>query len=259
MQKFYYLIHIQYLGFRYRGWLKQQDQPTIQKMVDKTLEFVLEHSDFKTMGSSRTDSRVSANHTAFELFTKQKLDVDSFFKDFDNNLPTDIRALKMEEVDKSFNVIQASKTKEYLYLFAYGEKAHPFSASLISTQKGDLNIELMKEGAILFEGTHNFKPYIVKPSPGSETIRTIDHCSIEVNTIYTASFFPETSYVFKVVGKGFGRYQIRMMMGQLFALGRGEVSLDDIRESLSGNSTALLKNIAPGSGLILNKVEFAGK
>ncbi len=256
MQKFYYLIHIQYLGFRYRGWLKQQDQPTIQKMVDKTIEFVLGHADFRTMGSSRTDSRVSANHTAFELFTKQKLDVDGFLKEFDQNLPTDIRALKMEEVEKSFNVIQASKTKEYLYLFAFGEKAHPFSASLISTQKENLDIDLMKEGARLFEGTHDFKPYIVKPSPGSETIRTIEHCSIEVNTIYTANFFPKTSYALRVVGKGFGRYQIRMMMGQLFALGRGEVSLDDIRESLSGKSTKLLKNIAPGSGLVLNGVAF---
>ena len=228
-------------------------------MVDKTIEFVLGHSDFRSMGSSRTDSRVSANHTAFELFTKEKLDVEIFIKDFDSNLPTDIRALKMEEVDKSFNVIQASKTKEYLYLFAFGEKAHPFSASLISTQKGYLDINKMKEGARLFEGKHDFKPYIVKPSPGSETIRTIEHCSIEVNTMYTANFFPETSYALRVVGKGFGRYQIRMMMGQLFALGRGEVNLNDIRESLSGNSTELLKNIAPGSGLILNKVQFEGK
>ncbi len=256
MQKFYYLIHIQYLGFRYRGWLKQQDQLTIQKMVDKTVEFVLGHSDFRTMGSSRTDSRVSANHTVFELFTKQKLDVDDFLRKFDQNLPTDIRALKMEEVDKSFNILQTAKTKEYLYLFAFGQKAHPFSASLISTQKEHLDIELMKTAARLFEGTHDFKPYIVKPSPKSETIRTIDHCSIEVNDIYTANFFPEISYVFRVVGKGFGRYQIRMMMGQLFALGRGELSLDDIRKSLDGNNTELLKDIAPGSGLILNKVEF---
>ncbi len=256
MQKFYYLIHIQYLGFRYRGWLKQQDQPTIQKMVDKTVEFILCHSDFRTISSSRTDSRVSANHTAVELFTKQKLAIDPFLKDFNNNLPTDIRALKMEEVDKSFNILQTAKNKEYLYLFAFGQKAHPFSASLISTQKEHLDIELMKVGARLFEGTHDFKPYIVKPSPGSKTVRTIDHCSIEENTIYTANFFPDTSYVLRVVGKGFGRYQIRMMMGQLFALGRGEVSLDDIRESLSGCGNELLKNIAPGSGLILNKVEF---
>ncbi len=157
MQKFYYLIHIQYLGFRYRGWLKQQDQPTVQKMVDKTVEFVLGHDDFRTMGSSRTDSRVSANHTAFQLFTKEELDINTFLKDFDANLPTDIRALDMQEVDKSFNVIQASKSKEYLYLFAFGEKAHPFSASLISTQKEHLNIDMMKEGARLFEGTHDFK------------------------------------------------------------------------------------------------------
>ena len=117
----------------------------------------------------------------------------------------------------------------------------------------------MQRGARLFEGTHDFRSYTIKPAANAVTVREITHCSIENNSFYTASFFPQKSYALKVVGRGFGRYQIRMMMGQLLELGRGNVSLADIRQSLMGKSVASLKTIAPGSGLILNRIEFDDK
>ncbi len=45
-------------------------------------------------------------------------------------------------------------------------------------------------------------------------------------------------------------------MGQLLCLGRGDISLDDINESLIGKNTSPLREIAPASGLILNRIEF---
>ena len=76
------------------------------------------------------------------------------------------------------------------------------------------------------------------------------------NTEITASFFPESTYVLRVKGKGFGRNQIRLMMGALIKLGRGEISLDYVRQTLQPESTEVIEYIAPASGLILNKIEF---
>jgi tRNA pseudouridine38-40 synthase len=45
-------------------------------------------------------------------------------------------------------------------------------------------------------------------------------------------------------------------MGQLFRLGRGEVSLQDIENSLKYPDDIPLDCIAPASGLILNRVRF---
>ena len=59
-----------------------------------------------------------------------------------------------------------------------------------------------------------------------------------------------------MVGKGSGRHQIRLMMGVLIRLGKGEVSLDYILRSLEENSSIKIDFIAPASGLILNKIEF---
>jgi len=79
---------------------------------------------------------------------------------------------------------------------------------------------------------------------------------ISVNHEYSASFFPEKSYIYHIHAKGFLRYQVRLIMGQLLCLGRGEISRNDIKESLTGKESHPFRQIAPASGLILNKIRF---
>ena len=57
-----YLLKIQFLGFRFSGWQKQTNAKTIHDIVDKSLSFVLLENDYKTIGMSRTDAKVSANN-----------------------------------------------------------------------------------------------------------------------------------------------------------------------------------------------------
>lgn len=257
-KRFYYLIKIQYLGYRFHGWQKQPDVKTLHLMIDRTLKYILKDQRFKTLGAGRTDAMVSANEAALELFLHDKPieDFDAFLEFFNFNLPQDIRALSIKEVDKNFNVIQDSKLKEYHYVFSEGQKNHPFCAPILTTILDPLDVELMKQGAKLFQGTHNFKTYCYKATNKGEYIRTIKSAEIVDNTIYKANFFPEKSYVFKVVGKGFMRNQIRLMMGCLIKLGRGEVSLEYIEDSLKPESKKVMDYIAPASGLILHSVNF---
>ncbi|MBT8385764.1 MAG: tRNA pseudouridine(38-40) synthase TruA, partial [Bacteroidia bacterium] len=85
----------------------------------------------------------------------------------------------------------------------------------------------------------------------------IEVCEIVENDIYTANFFPDKSYVLRVKGQGFLRYQIRLIMGVLIQLGKGEVDLDFIEKSLShDNDRKPTTYIAPSSGLQLYKVDF---
>ncbi|MDA7558771.1 tRNA pseudouridine(38-40) synthase TruA [Flavobacteriaceae bacterium] len=257
-KKFYYLIDIQYLGYRFHGWQKQPNLKTVQLMIERTLKFILDKRVFKILAAGRTDAMVSANKTAFELFLNDIpiKDFEEFLRTFNFNLPQDIRALSIQEVDQDFNIIQHPKVKEYLYLFTEGKKNHPFCAPMITTILEPLNIELMQRGARLFEGVHNFKSYCYKPSKEGLFIREIVHCSLKENNLYTANFFPKTSYLLTVKGEGFGRNQIRLMMGVLICLGRGDITLDFIKESLEPNSSTILNYIAPASGLILNNIEF---
>lgn len=257
-KRYYYLVKFQFLGYRFHGWQKQPNTKTLHLMIDKTLRYVLKDQSFKTLAASRTDAKVSAEEAAFELFLKDKPieDLSLFLEDFNTNLPQDFRAISIEEVDSNFNIIQDSKFKEYHYVFAHGQKCHPFCAPIMTTILDPLNIALMKLGAQRFEGSHNFKSYCYKANDHGVYDRELIRCELVENTLYTASFFPKISYILRVKGKGFGRHQIRLMMGALIQLGRGEVDLDFIENSLKPNTSTTIDYIAPASGLILHQIKF---
>ena len=254
--KFYYLVHLQFLGFRYHGWQKQPQVKTIQHMLDRTLITVLGHDNFKTLGASRTDAMVSANHHCCEIFANEKIDPEYLQKSLNLNLPQDIKVSSIEEVDKDFKVINNAKVKEYLYFFCYGEKFHPFCAPFMCHVHEELDIPLMQKGAKIFEGQHNFKLYSHRANENKNFERTISQSQIEINDYFTGSFFPKESYVLKIKGEGFLRQQVRLMAGTLLKLGLGEITIEDITKSLDGEGDYPIGFIAPASGLVLNKTEF---
>ena len=254
---FSYLIKMQFLGFRFSGWQKQTNAKTLHDMVDKTLSFVFEDTSFKTIGIGRTDAKVSANQYCIQLFVDTLIEEDSFMKSLNSNFSPDFKAISMRKVDRSFNIIKASKLKEYHYYFSFGEKNHPFAAPFLVNIEENLNVNRMIKGAKLFEGEHYFHKYCTKPSEQTIFKRVIDSCEIVTNDILTASFFPEHSYVLKVKGKGFLRYQIRLMMATLFELGKGNLDIEFIESSLKeDNDQKFLRNIAPASGLQLYAIEL---
>jgi len=257
LKKYFYFFTIQYLGYRFHGWQKQPDVKTLHLMVDRTFNYILEGKRFKSLSSGRTDAMVSAECAAIELFLYEPIeDLQAFLELFNRNLPQDIRALDIKEVDAKFNIIQNSKIKEYLYLFAHGEKCHPFCAPIMTTILDELNISLMQEGAKLFEGENYLKSYCYKPTDNGVYTRTIITCELVENTLYTANYFPEKTYILRVQGKGFMRNQIRLMMGTLIDLGKGKLSLQDIKDSLKPDSNIKMNYIAPASGLILKNIDF---
>ena len=256
-KRFYYLIELQYLGFRYHGWQVQPGVKTVELMVKKTLGFILPVNKAKALVCSRTDAKVSANQTYIELFCDRQFpNIDVFLGTFNFNLPSDIKALSMKEVDKNFNIINDTKSNTYHYYFSFDEKIHPFAAAVMTNINFELDIELMKKAALQFVGKKDFYSYTFRPTETTNTTGEIFDCRIEENTELTASFFPKTSYVLKVKGKGFKRQQIRLMVGMLIDLGRHTKTYDFFLSTLDGTQKIKLEHVAPASGLILQEVSF---
>lgn len=252
----YYLIRIEFLGFRYHGWAKQGTLKTVHHMVDRTINYVLDHDQFKTLGCGRTDALVSAMDYAFELFTNEEIDQTRFLKKFNENLPADIRAKSIKSVNEQFNVIQASRTKEYHYSFTFGNKEHPFSAPFMTQFHEKLNIDAMMEAAVIYRGTHNFRRFVSKPSDQAILERHISHSRIVPNTDHESTHFPESSFIFQVASSGFLRYQVRLMMGALREVGQGKLTIEDLREALENPDGEPFTRKAPATGLMLYEVNF---
>lgn len=253
-KKFYYLIRIQFCGFRYHGWQKQSDVKTVQYMLDRTIRFILDHDDFKTLGAGRTDAMVSAHDYVCELFVYEKLDCQTLLEKLNISLPADIKALAVNETDNTFNIIKDIQSKEYHYYFSCGVKPHPFSAPFLSHYQGKLDITKMSQAAKLFIGEHNFKRYCHRAKNDLDYTRTIISCEIIKNHFFQGDFFPKNSYVLKVTGKGFVRHQVRLIMGTLIRVGREQICEDDIIDSFIDTEGESLGFIAPASGLHLYKI-----
>lgn len=225
-------------------------------MVDNTIRYVLGDQEFKTLGCSRTDAKVSADDYAFELFLTVDIQPDLFFQEFNKNLPPDIRATEIAQVDSTFNIIQDAKIKEYHYHFTYGHKPHPFVAANMAVFSEDLDISSMQQAASLFRGTHNFRRYANKPAPDTQFEREILISEVLLTKDESDLLDGMPHAVFKVSGSGFMRYQVRLMVGTLIAVGHGEWTLEDVRNSLIPDVEESLPWVAPASGLRLHQISF---
>ena len=113
--RYYYLIKVQYLGYRLHGWQKQPNFKTVEGLITKTLRYVMPEARYKVLGCSRTDAMVSSNGSAFELFVdEQPLEnLEDFLALFNLNLPQDIR---VTEISISFSIPKLKNTPIYFLL-----------------------------------------------------------------------------------------------------------------------------------------------
>ncbi|MCI5059035.1 MAG: tRNA pseudouridine(38-40) synthase TruA [Flavobacteriales bacterium] len=253
-----YVLRIQFSGFRFHGWMIQKDQLTVQGMLEKTLSFVLQTNSFKTLASSRTDAKVSALDLPVLLITEQKLEK-SFLKKMNLNLPQDIKLINVEEEDLSFDILQQNVEKEYIYSFCNDyDGFHPFMSNTIARFR-ELDLNKMKKAAPLFEGTHDFSRFTAQKK-SIKNSRTIKHCKISKRTEQIPLLNKEIEiHQLLVISNSFLQYQVRLMMGALIEVGQGKITMEALNQMLDeeGNGDEdKIKTIAPGSGLMLNKVTF---
>jgi tRNA pseudouridine38-40 synthase len=251
-----YLFYIQYLGLRYSGWQRQKGVKTIQGSIERGIRYVLSHEDFTILGASRTDAGVSCQRGAFELFLKHPLELADFIHNLNVNLPADIRVLEGEPVSNNFNIIQDVCWKEYRYQFAFGDKFHPFSAATLAHFPGFYDLELMKEGAKSFMGTHDFRSFCSIEKVTDNYVRTIFESSLEPHPLAGMADIPQDSFVLKVKGNGFLRYQMRIMAAAIKDLGSGKLNLNDIQKALFEPTHKPIAIKAPSNGLILWDLAF---
>jgi tRNA pseudouridine38-40 synthase len=251
-----YLFYIQYLGFRYHGWQVQPGVKTIQGILNKNFRYVLGPFDFTILGASRTDAGVSCNRGAFQLFSETPLDLEPTLAKMNLILPDDIKLLEASPVAEDFNIIHSVKGKSYQYHFSMGEKIHPFNAANLVSFASLLDIELMREALKCFLGTQDFRRYCSQDKVTENYKREIYEVALYKHPMAGTGYVPQKSYVFRIVGKGFLRYQIRIMMAALVELGKGSLSLQDIQDSLFSEEAKPIASPAPAHGLILEEVVF---
>jgi tRNA pseudouridine38-40 synthase len=113
----------------------------------------------------------------------------------------------------------------------------------------------MREACKILIGEHDFTNYFCQGTVVSSNIRTIFECELLEVPQGNWGMLP-AHYVFRIVGSGFLKQMVRLLMGAVWNVGRNKISLEDFKSSLSSTPTERMGATAPPQGLYMIKVNY---
>jgi tRNA pseudouridine38-40 synthase len=254
---FFFKLNLEYDGTNYLGWQIQVKQgKTIQGEIIKSLQELFKTEDIKVWGASRTDSGVHALSQVAKIQVPFFIEPENLLRGLNSLLNSDIRIKKIEACDEDFRPTNDAKNKTYEYHFTAGNISSGVFHHHLAHYSFDLDIEKMNQAAKLFIGRHDFMNYFCEGTEVASTVREIYFCEIvEINANQNIKIMPR-HYALRINGNGFLKQMVRMIVGVLWAVGRGKVSLVEVENSLKIPSDRRLAAVAPPSGLYLVEIQY---
>jgi tRNA pseudouridine38-40 synthase len=252
----YYRLTLQYKGTRYLGWQVQPDEAgvTVQGELNKALRVISKSERVKSMGAGRTDAGVHALGQVAKVEIELKIAPENLLKALNVNLPNDIRIVSCELSNEDFFPTVHAKSKEYHYRFTCNRTFTAFQNDLIHNYPFELDIEKMREACKVLIGTHDFSNFYCEGTEVSHNIREIFEC--EILEIPQGEWMLPPHYVFRIVGNGFLKQMVRLLVGAVWNIGRGKITLEDLRLALGPNKVQRLGPVAPPEGLYMVRVIY---
>jgi tRNA pseudouridine38-40 synthase len=161
-------------------------------------------------------------------------------------LPEDIGIYSCEDVHERFHARLNAKTKTYCYRLWNSEAPCVFERRFLHTDTGRYDLKAMQNAAQIFVGEHDFSAFCANKKMKKSTIRRID--SFEIQRI-------GDEIRFTVTGNGFLYNMVRIMVGTLLEVGRGERSVDSVA-ALFGAKRENAGALVPACGLCLMEVTY---
>lgn len=241
-----YLAKVAYDGTNYIGYQKQSSGQTIQTAIENVISRILNISTC-IYASGRTDAGVHATGQTFHFDSPKELDTDKFLYSVNCLLPKDIHLISLHLVDDNFHARLSAIAKKYIYHIHQGSY-NPFLNNFAYQLNKCLDIKSMQNAANAFIGEHNFQNFTSKEEDERNFVRTI----------YTLQIEEEKQDIkITIIGNGFMRYMIRMIVGALVAIGQGKESIDFIKNNIDNHlSRKVISYKAPSQGLFLKKVFY---
>ncbi len=238
---------VSYDGYGYAGWQKQENALGIQSIIEEVLSKITQES-VDVVASGRTDAGVHALGQVFHFETNKDMSAKQFMYAMNALLPLDIRIQDAKVVEDSFHARFDVVSKRYDYFCSYDNK-NPFNYKYRNVLQKRLDVEKMLVSKSYLLGTHDFTSFsssrIDPRKPRVKTITKIDILE-EGNEIH---------FIFE--GTGFLRYQVRMMVGTLIAVGLGKITPDKVGWILEQRDKEACRYNAKACGLYLVEVKYS--
>ncbi|QEM69938.1 tRNA pseudouridine(38-40) synthase TruA [Geobacter sp. FeAm09] len=240
-------LTIEYDGTNYAGWQIQPNGLAVQQVVEEALERLLGEA-VRLRSSGRTDAGVHARGMAAAFTTHRDLPLRAFVEGTNRFLPADIAIIDASEAPRGFKPIGDALAKHYRYTILLSPVRSPLHRFHAWHVKDPLDLEAMGEALPAFEGRHDFAAFRASNCAAKTTVRRIDSVAMR----------REDGFLFiDVVGEGFLKNMVRVMVGTLVDIGRGRFAPDHVAWLLQNRDRKKAGVTAPACGLCLMKVFYA--
>ncbi|GAA3994219.1 tRNA pseudouridine synthase A [Mucilaginibacter dorajii] len=241
-----YFFHIGYHGTKYNGWQKHAGVISVQDVFETALTKLL-HIPIAINGCGRTDAQVHASQFFFHADIEQEWDFDLFFR-LNKVLPDDIAVfdiIPMQGLPHArFDAVQ--RAYDY-FIHTYKD---PFLNGFSSLYpERNLNIDEMKRATALLPLYNDYRAFCKMPDRIDHTICNVSSASLLIDKT-------GDRLQFQISANRFLSKMIRIIVGKLLEIGRGEMSVDEFESYLISKETP--KTIIPAypQGLYLSKVTY---
>ena len=239
-------LDICYDGTRYRGW---QRLPGVENMIQGKLEGTLSRilgESIEVSGSGRTDAGVHAAHQIANFHCENDMPTEKILGELRRYLPEDIGIYSCQEAAPRFHARLNAQGKTYRYRIWNSMDPCVFERRFLWVDPEKLDLEAMKAAAGLLLGEHDFSAFCGNKKMKKSTVRRIDRLDIRRE---------RQEIIITVTGDGFLYNMVRILVGTLVEVGRGERTAGSIPD-LFGGKREQAGFLAPGQGLCLMEVFY---
>lgn len=241
-----YFFHIGYHGRRYNGWQKHAGVLGVQEVIENALSRLLK-APTAIVGCGRTDTGVHAGQFFFHTDVAQEWDFDLFFR-LNKLLPDDIAIFDIIPMQGQpharFDAVR--RTYDY-YIHTYKD---PFLSGFSSLYpERNLNLDEMKAAVALLPQYTDYRAFCKSPD-------RIEHTLCYVTDACLFADANGDKLRFHISANRYLSKMIRIIIGRLLEIGRGELGVDEFEYHLANKITP--KSIIPAhpQGLYLSKVTY---
>ncbi len=239
-------LDICYDGTRYRGWQRLPGrEDTIQGKIETTLSRIL-GQPIEISASGRTDAGVHARGQVANFHCDSTMPPQEILENLRRYLPEDIGIYSCKDVSPRFHARLNAKEKTYCYRIWNSEQPNVFDRRFVTVMPEVLNLDAMKQASEYLLGEHDFSAFCGNAKMKKSTVRYIRRIEFVSQGGELQIFF---------TGNGFLHNMVRILVGTLIEVGRGERPADSIPD-LFGNKRAQAGFLAPPQGLCLMEVYY---
>ena len=242
-----YKLLIEYDGTSFVGWQFQKNGLSIQEVLQMAI-FNLSNEKVIVTGAGRTDAGVHALGQTAHFDLEKKIEKKKFLPGLNQHIGSKpITILKVNKVNKNFHSRFNAKKRTYHYIIINRQSPLALQKNKAWHIRKKLNIEIMKKGAKLLLGTHNFSTFRASSCSAKSPIKTMENISIKKN---------KDNIILKFTSRSFLQNQVRSMVGCIKYLGEGKWNINDFKKSFKSKSRSKCAPPAPACGLYLKNIKY---